>query len=68
MSKMLSVSHRSEVLTVVERLRNQHGQAGARKLALLEQQRARRARSRKRFDFWRTVAGQIETGHSRDAL
>jgi hypothetical protein len=31
------------VLTVVERLRNQHGQVGAYKLALLEQQKASRA-------------------------
>jgi hypothetical protein len=60
LSKMQSVSHRMGVLTVVERLRNQHGQVTAHKLALLEQQRARRARCRKRFDFWGTVAMQIE--------
>jgi len=59
--KMQSVSHRMGVLTVVERLRNQHGQAKAYKMALLEQQSARRARCRKRFDFWRTVAGQLAT-------
>jgi hypothetical protein len=29
LSKMQSVSHRLEVLTVVERLRNQHGEVGA---------------------------------------
>ncbi len=67
MSKMQSVSHRMGVLTVVERLRNQHGQVTAHKLALLEQQRARRARCRKRFDFWGTVALQIESGLTRDA-
>ncbi len=44
---------------VVERLRDQHGGEKARKLALLEQQKARRARSRKRFDFWSAVANQI---------
>ena len=68
MSKTQSVSHRMGVLTVVERLRNQLGQVGAHKLALSEQQRARRARSRKRFDFWGTVAGQIESGLTRDTL
>jgi hypothetical protein len=56
-----------DVLTVVERLRDQHGLTRARKLALLEQQRARRARCRKRFDFWGTVAEQIETGLARNA-
>jgi hypothetical protein len=67
LSKVQSVSHRMDVLTVVERLRDQHGLTRARKLALLEQQRARRARCRKRFDFWGTVAEQIETGLARDA-
>ena len=55
------------VQTVIERLRNQHGQVGAHKLALLEQQKARRARCRKRFHFWGTVAGRIESGLIRDA-
>jgi hypothetical protein len=55
------------VLTVVERLSTQHGDAKAKKLAVLEQQRARRARCRKRFDFWGTVAEQIETGLARGA-
>jgi len=50
---MISVS------ATVERLRNQHGGLKARKLALLEQQKARRARSRKRFDFWGAVADQV---------
>ena len=59
---MQSVSHRMGVLTVVERLRDQHGQVRARKLAVLEQQKARRARCRKRFHFWGAVAGQIESG------
>ena len=67
MSKMQSVSHRMGVLTVVERLRNLHGEVGARKLAQLEQQRARRARCRKRFDFWGTVAAQIDSALVRDA-
>jgi hypothetical protein len=67
LSKMQSVSHRMGVLAVVERLRNQHGEAGAHKLAVLEQQKARRARCRKRFHFWWTVAGQIGNGLPRDA-
>ena len=67
MSKMQSVSHRMGVLAVVERLRNQHGQVRAYKLAVLEQQKARRARCRERFHFWATVAGQIENGHPRGA-
>ena len=64
---MQSVSHRMSVLTVVERLSTQHGQARAHKLARLEQQRARRAWCRKRFDFWGTVAVHIESGLARDA-
>jgi len=56
------------VLDVVERLRNQHGQVGAYKLAVLEQQKARRARCRKRFHFWGTVAVQIDSGFARDQL
>jgi hypothetical protein len=67
LSKMQSVSHRMGVLAVVERLRNQHDQAAAYKLAVLEQQKARRARCRKRFHFWATVAGQIENGLPHDA-
>ena len=67
LSKMQSVSQRMGVLAVVERLRNQHGQAGAYKLAVLEQQKARRARCRERFHFWAIVAGQIENGHPGDA-
>ena len=59
MSKEKSVSHRVGVRTVVERLCDQHGQVRAHKLALLEQQKARRARCRKRFHFWETVAGQF---------
>ena len=68
LSKMQSVSHRMGVLDVVERLRNQHGQVGAFKLAVLEQQKARRARCRKRFHFWGTVAVQIDSGFARDQL
>jgi hypothetical protein len=41
-------------------LRAQHGEAEARKIALTEQRRAKRARSKKRFAFWAEVAAQIE--------
>ena len=69
MSEEKSGSHRMGVQTVIERLRNQHGQVGAHKLALLEQQKARRARCLKRFHFWGTVVGKsrvdsFETGIS----
>jgi hypothetical protein len=41
-------------------LRAHHGEANARKIALTEQRRARRARSKKRFNFWADVAARIE--------
>lgn len=55
------------VLAVVDHMRNQHGQATAYKLAVLEQQKARRARCRKRFNFWSAVAWQIEDARRHDA-
>lgn len=45
---------------VAELLRSQNGEAKALQICRLELQRARRARSRKRFDFWTTVAQQTE--------
>jgi hypothetical protein len=44
-------------------LREQYGEADARKIALTEQCRARRSRSKKRFAFWGEVAAQIENGN-----
>jgi hypothetical protein len=52
------------VVAAVEFLRSKHGDAEAHKLALLEQKRARRARSRKRFDFWVAVAAQLNEDSS----
>jgi hypothetical protein len=41
-------------------LRERHGEADARKIALTEQRRARRPRSKRRFYFWADVAARIE--------
>jgi hypothetical protein len=59
MSEIQLISHMTSISAAVERLRSQHGGLKARKLALQEQQKARRARSRKRFDFWGAVADQV---------
>ncbi len=56
MSRGMSVS------AVIASLRDRHGEATACKMARLEQLKARRARSRKRFDFWTAVATQMEQG------
>jgi hypothetical protein len=45
----------------VERLLTLHGEDAARRLVRQEQQKARRARSRKRFDFWTAVAAEMES-------
>jgi hypothetical protein len=47
------------VPTAAKILREQYGEAEARKLALRELQCAKRARSRKRFNFWAAVAKSI---------
>jgi hypothetical protein len=41
------------------RLCARHGEVGAREIALKEQRRAKRARSKRRFAFWGEVATQI---------
>jgi hypothetical protein len=51
----------------VASLREQHGEADARKIALTEQRRAKRARSKKRFAFWAEVAARIENGNCNSA-
>jgi hypothetical protein len=56
------VSHFMHPSTAVAVLRAQYGEANARMVALKEQQKARRARSKKRFAFWAHVAAQIENG------
>ena len=57
-----SMSRRMSVSAAIALLRARHGEATACKMARLEQLKARRARSRKRFDFWAAVATQMEQG------
>ena len=57
------VSHFMKAPAAVALLRERHGEADARKIALTEQRRARRARSRRRFAFWDEVAARIENGN-----
>ena len=45
---------------VIDTLCARHGLQKAHRLALLEQRRARQARSRKRFNFWAAVAAEID--------
>ena len=54
--KTRTVSHFMEVSVAVELLCTQHSLEDGRRIALQEQHRARRARSRKRFNFWTDVA------------
>ena len=62
-----TVSHFMKVPVAVALLRERHGGADARKIALTEQRRAKRARSKKRFDFWADVAAQIGNGNCNNA-
>src|SRR5208282_817055 len=55
-----SMSRRMSVSAVIAFLRDRHGEAATCKIARLEQAKARRVRSRKRFDFWTAVATQME--------
>jgi hypothetical protein len=51
-----------KVPAAVAVLRERHGEASARMVALKEQQKAKRARSKRRFAFWADVAARIENG------
>ena len=62
-----TVSHFMKPPAAVALLREQHGEADARKIALTEQRRARRARSKRRFEFWGEVAARIENGNCNNA-
>jgi hypothetical protein len=61
------VSHFMKIPAAVELLRAQHGESQARKVALTEQRKARRARSKRRFTFWAEVAAQIKNGNCNNA-
>jgi hypothetical protein len=62
------VSHLMKAPVAVTLLRDRHGEAIARKIALTEQRRAKRARSKKRFAFWSEVAARIENGNCNSAV
>jgi hypothetical protein len=53
------ISHFMKPPVAVELLRLRHGEANAREIAGQEQQRAKRARSKRRFEFWSEVAAQL---------
>lgn len=61
MAEVASMWRNTSAPAVVELLFSEKGEAGALQIARLELQRARRARSRKRFDFWTSVAHAMET-------
>jgi hypothetical protein len=54
------IGPRPDVEDAIESLVRQRGQEAALKLARAGLRQARRARSRKRFEFWTAVAIQIE--------
>jgi hypothetical protein len=53
------VSHFMRPPEAAARLCARHGEVGAREIALEEQRRAKRARSKRRFAFWGEVAARI---------
>ena len=65
--ELRAVSHFMKAPAAVALLRDQYGDANAWKVALTEQRRAKRARSKKRFAFWGEVAALIENGNCNNA-
>jgi hypothetical protein len=57
-AKARPVSHFMRPPAAVALLCARHGEADARKIALKEQRRAKRARSKRRFAFWAEVASR----------
>jgi hypothetical protein len=53
------VSCFNAVAKAAKHLHSQHGEVSARKLVASELRKARRARCRKRFIFWESVAAQL---------
>ncbi len=60
MTDIASLWRSASAPAVAELLFSENGGAKALQIARLELMRARRARSRKRFDFWTAVAQQME--------
>jgi hypothetical protein len=53
--------HRMSIPAAIGLLREAHGDAKAGEVARMELRRARRARSRKQFNFWREIAIRLES-------
>jgi hypothetical protein len=53
------VSYFNGVSKAARHLHSQHGEATARKVVASELRKARRARCRKRFTFWESVAAEL---------
>jgi hypothetical protein len=62
-AELRAVSHFMKAPAAVALLSDQYGEANARRIALREQRRARRGRSKRRFTFWTDVAALIENGN-----
>ena len=59
MKQEQSVSRFVYATKVAARLTAEHGELSAQKLAMAGLRKARRARSRKQFNFWMAVASQL---------
>ena len=60
MTDIESIWRSTSASAVAELLFSRNGRAKALQIARLELMKARRARSRKRFDFWTDVARRME--------
>ena len=59
MTEKQIVSHFIHPFKAAGLLSSRHGELPAQKLAMSELRKARRARSRKRFNFWAAVANHL---------